>query len=166
MDRRITTRALRTQGKEKTDINQPERQIHPNEKGRLIQSCIERIKIYITIKDLYLRFWKRFFFFFSFFSPPSFIFLILYFKRKGDNLYRIGLLLFSYHPFLYQEIALIFSQSCITPRPEDWDVRVSASVRDIKILSHLEINPSVEKLHKLSAWLWSKAGVKSATSWS
>lgn len=63
MDRRITTRALRTQGKEKTDINQLERQIQPNEKGRLIQSCIERIKIYITIKDLYLRFWKRFFFF-------------------------------------------------------------------------------------------------------
>lgn len=65
MDRRITMWALRTQGKEKTDINQPERQIHPNEKGRLIQSCIERIKIYITIKDLYLRFQKRFLFFFS-----------------------------------------------------------------------------------------------------
>lgn len=34
MDRRITTRALRTQGKQKIDINQPETQIHPNEKGR------------------------------------------------------------------------------------------------------------------------------------
>jgi len=62
MDRRITTRALRTQGKQETDINQPERQIQPNEKGRLIQSCIERIKIYITIKDLYLRFRKGVFF--------------------------------------------------------------------------------------------------------
>lgn len=113
-----------------------------------IQSRIERIKIYITIKDLYLRFRKRFLFFFS-----SFVFLILYFKRKGDNLYRTGLLLFSYHPFLYQGIALIFSQSCITPRPEDWDGSISASVRNIKILSHLEINPSVEKLHKLSAQL-------------
>ena len=152
MDRRITTRALRTQGKQETDINQPERQIQPNEKGRLIQSCIERIKIYITIKDLYLRFRKGVFFW-------SFIFLILYFKRKGDNLYRIGSLLFSYHRFLYQEIALIFSQSCITPGPEDWDVSVSASFRDIKIPSHLEINPSVEKLYKLSAQLWSEAWV-------
>lgn len=120
-------------------------------------------------KDLYYN--KGFIFkvlekVFLFSFSPSFIFLILYFERKGDNLYRIGLLLFSYHPFLYQEIALIFSQSCITPRPEDWDVSVSASVRDIKILSHLEINPSVEKLHKLSAWLWSQAGVRSATSWS
>lgn len=88
----------------------------------------------------------------------SFIFLILYFKRKGDNLYRIGSLLFSYHLFLYQEIALIFSQNCVTPGPEDWDVSVSPSFRDIRILSHLEINPSVEKLHKLSAQLWPKAG--------
>lgn len=78
MDRRITTRALRTQGKEKTDINQPETQIHPNEKGRLIQSCIERIKIYITIKDLYLRFQKRFFFFFF----PKFHFLDIVFQEK------------------------------------------------------------------------------------
>lgn len=88
-------------------------------------------------KDLYynkgfiFKVSKRVFFFWSF------IFLILYFKREGDNLHRIESLLFSYHPFLYQEIALIFSQSCITPGPEDCDVRVSTSFRDIKILSHL-----------------------------
>lgn len=87
----------------------------------------------------------------------SFVFLILYFKRKGDNLYRIGSLLFSYNLFLYQETAVIFSQSCITSGPKDWDGSVSVSFRDIKILSHLEINPSVEKLYELSTQLWSKA---------
>lgn len=127
--------------------------MQPNEKGRLIQSCTERIKIYITIKDLYLRFRK------GFFIVWSFIFLILYFKRKADNLYRIASLLFSYHLVFYQEIALIFSQNGVTPGPEDWDDSVVPSFRDIRILSHLEINPSVEKLHKLSAQLWPKAGV-------
>lgn len=112
-------------------------------KERLTQSCIERIKIYITIKDLYLRFQKGGVFFFW-----SLVFLILYFERKGDNLHRIGLLLFSYHWFLYQEIVIIFSQSCITSGPEDWDVTVSDSFRDIKNISHLEINPNVENPSK------------------
>lgn len=101
------------------------------------QSGTERIKIYITIKDLYFRFRKGSFFFFFW----SFVFLMLCLERKGDNLYRIGSLLFSYHWFLPKEIALISRQSRITPGPEDWDVTDSASFRDIKILSHLKISP-------------------------
>lgn len=86
--------------------------------------------------------------------------MILYFKRKGDNLYRIGLFLFSYHLFLYREIALIFSQSCITPGPEDCVVTVSLPFSNREILSHLEINPSVDKPHKLKAEMWSQARYK------
>lgn len=73
---------------------------------------------------------------------------MLYLERKGDNLYRISSLLFSYHWFLPEEIALISRQSRITPGPEDWDVTDSASFRDIKILSHLKINPDAEKLYE------------------
>lgn len=143
MDRRITTTVLRTQGKQETDINQCKRQIQPNEKGETHTIMHWKDKDLYYNKGFIFKVSKRWVFFFW-----SFVFLILYFERKGDNLHRIGWLLFSYHWFLYQEIVIIFSQSRITSGPEDWDVTVSDSFRDIKNISHLEINPSVENPYK------------------